>query len=128
MTVHLPILVLLILAAVFPGLVQRAKQPRLALLFSFFCWIVELDRPGEGVAFYVKEQLNCMEFYLQSDEPVESLWAKIAGQINTGDTVVGVCYRPPKQEEGDETFRQLQDTSYLPALILMRNFNYLTVL
>lgn len=69
-----------------------------------------------------------MEFYLQSDEPVESLWVKIWGQINRGGTVVGVCYRPPKQEEADETFRQLQDASYLQALILMRDFSYLTVL
>lgn len=75
MTVHLPILILLVL--VFPGLVQQAKQSRLAVLFRFFCWIVELGQPGEGLTFYLKEQLSCMEFYLQSDEPVESLWVKI---------------------------------------------------
>lgn len=47
-----------------------------------------------GSCIYVKEQLNWMEFYLQSGEPVESLWVKIREQINRGDIVVGVCYRP----------------------------------
>lgn len=61
-----------------------------------------------------------MEYYLQSDEPVESLWVKIWGLINKGDTVVGVCYRSPKQKEADDTFRQLQGASYLQVLILMR--------
>lgn len=64
-----------------------------------------------GVAFYVKGQLNCMEFYLQSDEPVESLQVKIRVHINRGDIIMGVCYRPPKQEEAYETFRQLQNAS-----------------
>jgi len=31
-------------------------------------------------------------------EPVESLWLMIKCRAGTGDMVVGVCYRPPKQE------------------------------
>lgn len=38
----------------------------------------------------MKEQLNWIEFYLQSDEPVESLWVKVRGEINRGDFIVGV--------------------------------------
>lgn len=68
-----------------------------------------------------REQLNCMELCLQSDDkPVESLWVKIRGQINRGDTIVGLCYRQPEQEEVDEAFRQLEAASYLQALVLMR--------
>lgn len=40
-----------------------------------------------------------------SHEPVESLWVKIQGQMKRGDIIVGICYRPPKQEKEDETFR-----------------------
>lgn len=48
-----------------------------------------------------------------SDEPVESLWVKIQGQMNRSDIIMGIFYRPPKQEEEDETFRQLQNALYL---------------
>lgn len=43
-----------------------------------------------------------------------------------GDTVVGICYRPPDQEEQvDETFyTRLEVASYLQALVLMGVFNY----
>jgi len=41
------------------------------------------DRPvrrGGGVALYVKEQLECIEFCLGADEEgVESLWVRIKG-------------------------------------------------
>ena len=76
----------------------------------------------------MKEQLNCVELCLQSDgEPVESLWVKIRWQINRGDAIVGLCYRLPEQEEVDEAFRQLEDASYLQALVLMRDLSYLSI-
>ena len=47
------------------------------------------------------------------EERVESLWVRIKGQAGMGDAVVGVCYRPPDQdEEADEAFyRQLRAAS-----------------
>jgi len=61
------------------------------------------DRPtrrGGGVALYVKEQLECIELFLGADEEgVESLWVRIKRQPHMGDVIVGVCYRPPDQEE-----------------------------
>ena len=41
---------------------------------------------------------------------MDSLWVRIKGRANIGDTVVGVCYRPPDQEEEvDEAFyKQLE--------------------
>lgn len=36
---------------------------------------------------------------------MKSLWFKTKGQISEGDAVVGVCYRPPdQQEQVDEAF------------------------
>ena len=57
-------------------------------------------RRGGGVTLYVKDQLECMELRLGLDEePTESLWVKIKGRAGTGDVTVGVCYRPPDQDE-----------------------------
>jgi len=88
------------------------------------------DRPtrqGGGVALYVREQLECTELCLGMDEErVESLWARIKGQPHMGDTIVGVYYRPPDQEqEVDEAFyRQLKVASQSQALGLMGDFNH----
>ena len=51
---------------------------------------------------------------------------KIKGQPKMGDTVVGVCYRPPDQEEEvDEAFyRQLEVALQTQALVLMGDFSH----
>jgi len=36
---------------------------------------------------------------LEEEAAAESLWIRVGGQTNTGDTVMSVCYRPPHQEE-----------------------------
>ncbi|GAB0190981.1 hypothetical protein GRJ2_001563400 [Grus japonensis] len=57
-------------------------------------------RRGGGVTLYVNDQLECMELCLgMGEEPPESLWVSIKGRAGTGDTIVGVCYRPPNQED-----------------------------
>ena len=62
--------------------------------------------------------MECLGLCLRTaDEPVESLSLRVGGQINTGDIVVGVCKRPPDQDKADETFRQLEEASQIPALI-----------
>ena len=33
------------------------------------------------------------------DDRVESVWVRIKVKANKTDTVMGVCYRPPNQEE-----------------------------
>ena len=86
-----------------------------------------LARRGGGVALYVREQLECIELHLgEGDVAVESLWVRIKGQAGMGDTVVGVYYRPPDQEEEvDEAFhKQLKVASQSQALVLMGDFNY----
>ncbi|KAK4832456.1 hypothetical protein QYF61_023503 [Mycteria americana] len=58
------------------------------------------ERQGGGIALYVREQLECMELCLgMADELTESLWVRIKEQTSMGDTVMGICYRPPDQEE-----------------------------
>ncbi|PKU41873.1 rna-directed dna polymerase from mobile element jockey-like [Limosa lapponica baueri] len=87
-------------------------------------------RRGGGVAHYVKEWIESEEMSLKpslgSDERVESLWVRIKGQANMGDTVVGVYYRPPDQDgEVDEAFyNQLQVAPQSQALVLVGDFNY----
>ncbi|KAJ7416114.1 glycerol kinase [Pitangus sulphuratus] len=48
------------------------------------------------------------------------------GQTSKGDTVVGVCYRPPEQEEevNEAFYRQLEAASQSQALVLVGDFNY----
>lgn len=56
----------------------------------------------------------CLEM---DDEPAQSLWVRITRHANVND-VVGVCYRPPDQEEVDEaSFRQLERFSHLQAML-----------
>ena len=33
------------------------------------------------------------------DDRVESLWVRIKAKANKSDIIVGVCYRPPNQDE-----------------------------
>ena len=41
-----------------------------------------------------------MELCLGMDEELnKSLWVTIKGKAGTGDVIVGVCYRPPDQED-----------------------------
>ena len=57
---------------------------------------------------------------------MDSLWVRIKGWAYIGDTVAGVCYRPPDQEEEvDEAFyKQLEVALPHPALVLMGDFNH----
>ena len=46
-------------------------------------------------------------------ERARSLWVRAKGQASMGDTAVGVCYRPPDQEEevNEAFYRQLEVAS-----------------
>ncbi|GAB0179484.1 hypothetical protein GRJ2_000413700 [Grus japonensis] len=88
------------------------------------------DRQGRrdrGCFLYVKKWIDYTELSLKnSDEQDESLWVKIRVQANKGNLVAGVYYRLPDQGEPvDEAFLlQLQETSHLQALILLRDSNH----
>lgn len=62
----------------------------------------------------MRNQLECTQLHLGEGEgQVESLWVRIKGWAGMGDTVVGVYYRSPDQEqEVDEVFyKQLEVAS-----------------
>ncbi|KAK4830597.1 hypothetical protein QYF61_012023 [Mycteria americana] len=83
-----------------------------------------ISSKGSGVALYVRECLDSLELD-DGDDRVECLWVRIRGKANNADIVVGVCYRPPNQdEETDELFyKQLGEASRSLALVLVGDFN-----
>ncbi|GAB0207576.1 hypothetical protein GRJ2_003223300 [Grus japonensis] len=77
-------------------------------------------RRGGGVALYVRECFDCLELN-NCDDKVECLWVRMRGKANKADILLGVCYRPPNQdEEADEAFyKRLAEVSQSLALVLM---------
>ena len=66
--------------------------------------IFRKDRQGrsDGVALYVRECFDVTEL-ITGDDKVESLWVKIRGRADKADILVGICYRPPNQDEVVQT-------------------------
>ncbi|PKU42802.1 rna-directed dna polymerase from mobile element jockey-like [Limosa lapponica baueri] len=81
-------------------------------------------RRGGGVALYIRECFDCIELDSRDDE-VKCLWIRMKGKASMGDFVLGVCYRPPNQDEQvDEAFyKWLAEVSQSPALVLAGDFN-----
>jgi len=74
------------------------------------------------VALYMRKWIHCEELCLRnSHDQAESLWVKVKDLFSKGHLVVGLCYRPPDQEEAvDEAFLlQLQEVLHPRALVLM---------
>ena len=68
-----------------------------------------------------------MELCLGMDEEVtKSLWVRIKDRAGTGDIIVGVCYRPPDQENRADKalYRQMGAASRSQGLVLMGDFNH----
>jgi len=76
------------------------------------------------VALYARDCLDCVERN-DCDDKVECLWVKMRGKANKADILLGVCYRPPNQdEEADEVFYQrLAEVSQLVALVVVGDAN-----
>lgn len=68
---------------------------------------------------------TCSEtWYKEGGKHVEGLLAKVKVDKNKGDLMVGICCRPPPQEEDEAVFKQLMKVSKLQNLVLMEDFNY----
>ncbi|GAB0181770.1 hypothetical protein GRJ2_000642300 [Grus japonensis] len=69
-------------------------------------------RRGSGVALCVRKCFDCLELD-DGNEMVKCLWVRITEKANKANIMVGVCYRPPNQdEEKDEIFyKQLGEVS-----------------
>ena len=79
-------------------------------------------RKGDGVALYVRECFDCLELDDGNDR-VECLWARIRGKASKAGIMLGICCRPPNQDEKDEIFyKQLGEVSRSLALVLMGDF------
>jgi len=59
------------------------------------------------------------------DDKVECLWVKMREKANKADILLGVCYRPPNQdEEVDEAFcKRLAEVSQSLTTVLVSDFN-----
>ncbi|PKU36607.1 adaptin ear-binding coat-associated protein 1 [Limosa lapponica baueri] len=81
-------------------------------------------RRGGGVALYIRECFDCINLDSRDDE-VERLWVRMKGKANKGDFVLGVCCRPPNQDEqvDEALYKRLAEVSQLPALVLVGDFN-----
>jgi len=77
-----------------------------------------------GVALYVRVCFDCIELNDCADK-IKCLWVKMKGKANKADILLGVCYRPPNQdEEVDEVFyKHLAEVSQSLALVLVGDFN-----
>ncbi|KAF4796679.1 hypothetical protein TURU_082046 [Turdus rufiventris] len=55
-----------------------------------------------------------------NEDEVECLWVRIKGKASKADILLGVCYRPPNQEEEVDNlfYKQLEDVSGSPPLVL----------
>jgi len=83
---------------------------------------------GHGVALYVRDCFHCIQLN-DCDDKVECLRVKMTGKANKADILLGVCYRPPNQdEEVDEVFyKRLAEVSQSLALVLMGDLNLLDI-
>ncbi|RMC09666.1 hypothetical protein DUI87_13452 [Hirundo rustica rustica] len=81
-------------------------------------------RRGGGVALYIKQTFDTVEIETKEDG-VECLWERIKGKANKADILLGVCYRPPNQEEEVDNlfYKQLGNVSGSSALVLVGDFN-----
>jgi len=56
------------------------------------------------VAVYVRECFDCIELN-NCDDKGKCVWVRMRGKAKKADILLGVCYRPPNQdEEVDEAF------------------------
>ena len=61
-----------------------------------------LGRTGKGDEEGMSPSMSMehTEFCLGMEEELtKSLWVRIKGRAGTGDIIVGICYRPPNQED-----------------------------
>uniref|UniRef100_A0A803KG92 Reverse transcriptase domain-containing protein n=1 Tax=Xenopus tropicalis TaxID=8364 RepID=A0A803KG92_XENTR len=83
-------------------------------------------KKGGGVCLYVKSDLKPCNKDI-TNENVESLWVEISvGLKVTKKMIIGVCYKPPRIDEGDEAqlLLQMEEASKLGQVVVMGDFNY----
>ncbi|RMC20151.1 hypothetical protein DUI87_00997 [Hirundo rustica rustica] len=81
-------------------------------------------RRGGGVALYIKKAFDAIGIDT-NDDGVECPWVRIKGKANKADILLGVCFRPPNQEEEVDNlfYKQLENVSRSSTLVLVGDFN-----
>ena len=76
------------------------------------------------VSLYVRECFICLEPD-DGDDRTQCLLVRNKGKANVVDVMVGVCHKPPNQdEEADKMFyKQLGEVSQSLALVLVGDYN-----
>lgn len=77
-----------------------------------------MGKSGRVVALYIINHLESMEQLLWMDEEmIEILWVK--GKVRDGDVIVGLCCRPPDQEDqmNEGLYKQIETASRSEALM-----------
>ncbi|RMC14259.1 hypothetical protein DUI87_09350 [Hirundo rustica rustica] len=79
---------------------------------------------GGGVALYIKKAFRALGIETNEDG-VECLWVRIKGKANKADILLGIFCHPPNQEEEVDNlfYKQLENVSESPALVLVGDFN-----
>lgn len=85
-------------------------------------------RGGSGMALYIREYFNCVEFK-DGDDKAECLWVRTRDMANKAVILRDVSYEPPCQdEEADEVFCKPQgDVSRWLVPVLVQDFNLLDI-
>jgi len=86
------------------------------------------EKRGGVVALYVRDCFHCIEVN-NCDDKVECLWAKMRGKANKADILLGVCYRPPNQDEeaGEVFYKRLAEVSQSVTILVGDFFNLLDI-
>jgi len=73
------------------------------------------------MALYVRDCFDFIELN-DCDDKVECLWVKTRGKTNEAEILLGVCYRPPNQDEEvcEVFYKQLTEVSQSLALVLCK--------
>jgi len=82
-------------------------------------------RRGGGVALYARECFDCLELD-DGNDSIECLWVRVRGKANKAAIMLGVCCRPPDQDqEADEMFyKHLGEVSRSLACVLVGASTY----
>ncbi|KAF4801337.1 hypothetical protein TURU_035479 [Turdus rufiventris] len=84
----------------------------------------ETGKGEEVEALYIREAFDAIGIEMNDNE-VECLWVRVEGKANKADTLLGVCYCPPNQEEkvNNLFYKELDNISGSSVIVLVGDFN-----
>ncbi|RMC07029.1 hypothetical protein DUI87_16482 [Hirundo rustica rustica] len=106
----------------FRALGQVVDKTGAQVVFCSVPWVAEKNDERNRRTHIINKWLKGIE---TNEDGVECLWVRIKGKANKADILLGVCYRPPNQEEEVDNlfYKQLKNVSAPTALVLVGDFN-----